>query len=101
MATVAETKAAILSSLAGGSNWIKGANARDINDLPCPPLSGEAVKWDIYGALLVATKDEPNYTLRNDTYFALRDAIPEDYKNRDIESYNDFATWSQLSAILS
>ncbi|QFR57825.1 hypothetical protein CPT_Moby_077 [Stenotrophomonas phage Moby] len=101
MATVAETKAAILAKLAGGNAWAKGATARDANDLPCPALSGEAVKWDIYGALLFATKDEPNYSLRNNTYFALKDAIPADYKNRDIESYNDDATWAQLSAILS
>ena len=100
MATAAEIKTAMKTLLSGGDAWIKGATARDENGLPVPALSERAVSWDLYGALIVATKDETDFTLRNEVYTELMGEIPSDFINRDIESYNDASAWSVINGLL-
>ncbi|USV40959.1 hypothetical protein [Xanthomonas phage BUDD] len=98
-------KAAALAILAGGASWTQGALARKADGLPCSPFHEDAVKWDMMGALIKAQleSDEPNYASYQLVYNSLRDALPADYKSRDIEAYNDDAdvVWGDISDLFA
>ena len=89
--------------LATEAKWCKGANARDAAGIYCGAGNPNAVAFDIYGALQKASleADAPNYRDMNEAYILLRDAIPATYKNRDIESWNDDATFADVQALLN
>ncbi|WEM34508.1 hypothetical protein [Xanthomonas phage X1] len=101
----ATLQAATLAILAGGASWTQGALARKADGLPCSPFNEDAVTWDMMGALIKAQleSDEPNWTSYHLVYNALRDALPADYKSRDIEAYNDDAdvVWGDISALFA
>jgi hypothetical protein len=101
--SAATLKAAALAILASGNAWCKGCCARDVNGLPCPPLSSRAVAWDVEGALLKAQHDssETNWTNYHSVYGTLRSKIPGSYKNTDVESYNDGVAWSAIAALFA
>ena len=94
-------KAAALALLGGsGADWSEGATARDAVGNPCAPLSPNAVSWDIMGALIAANEGNSNYTNYNLVYKHLQGNIPSEFKNRDIESYNDSGlAWGDVSMI--
>lgn len=96
-------KAEMITLLAGGANWTKGANARTAAGKPCSALSPDAVSFDIYGALLKAVSDsgQTNHAILQKVYTCLRDNIPSDYKNRDVESWNDDVEWAEISSFLN
>lgn len=77
--------------LANGAAWTKGANARDANGKPVPILSATAVKWDAFGALHKALYAGGNPILRDfhAAYGHMRSRIPNTFKSRDIEAWND------------
>lgn len=79
--------------LANGSSWGQGANARNAAGKAVPILSSEAVTWDVFGALQKAHYNSGLETFRDfhAAYAEMKRAIPPGFRNRDIESYNDFA----------
>lgn len=102
MATVEELLTATQAVLGTESEWCKGAGARKVSGLPCAPLNPDAVSWDIWGALVKASVDiGASLETRNLVYKYLRDNIPSDYKNRDIESYNDAIEFADLAGLFS
>lgn len=101
MATVSSIKADMLTLLGGGANWCKGSNARDSSDFPCPVFSAGAVKYDVYGALLHATRLETDHVLFHAVYEDLKSKIPGTYKSHDMEAYNDDVNWADILTMLS
>jgi hypothetical protein len=101
--SAATLKAAALAILNSGNAWCKGCGARDVNGLPCPPLSSRAVKWDVEGALLKAQHNsvEPNWSSYHSVYGTLRSKIPGSFKNSDVESYNDGVAWAAIAALFA
>ena len=97
--TASELRDAMLVILDGGNAWTRGANARGSDDVARPCLNSNAVKWDIFGALIVASFEEPNYKARNEVLDALRLAITT--KNKDIEYYNDQLEWAEVESLLN
>ncbi len=98
----AETlKAATLTLLDTGMGWTKGANARLADNSPCSPLHPDALVFDMMGALIRAQfeSDEPDFSSFHAVYNELRSNIPVDYKNEDIESFNDDALWADVEAL--
>lgn len=93
----------VKTTLASEANWCKGANARDAAGVYCGAGSPNAVAFDIYGALQKAVFDAgaANYKDMNEAYHMLRSAIPAGYKNQDIESWNDDATFADVQALLN
>ena len=101
--TAATLKAATLAILGDGASWTQGALARKADGKPCSPFHQDAVEWDVMGALIKAQLEstEPNYASYQLVYDDLRGNIPGSYKNQDIESYNDEATWAQVAALFA
>lgn len=88
--------------LANGAAWTKGANARDANGKPVPILSAAAVKWDVFGALHKALYAGGNPIMRDfhAAYGIMRSRIPNTFKSRDIETWNDAsATFAEVSVL--
>lgn len=94
-------KDAIITLLDGGDAWTTGATARDADDKPCPPLSANAVKWDLMGALIKSNAGATNFTAYHEVLKELAAGIPASYKSRDIESWNDTVSWSDISSSLT
>jgi hypothetical protein len=101
--SVATLKAGMATLLSNGSAWTQKALARDASALPCSPLHPDAEKWDIMGALIKvhAESGEKGFTFYHALYNQMSEAIPLDRKNRDIEAFNDTATWSEVAALLT
>lgn len=93
----------VITTLATEDKWCKGANARNAAGVYCGAGSPNAVAFDIYGALQKAAFEAgaTTFTDMNEAYNMLRDAIPADYKNRDIESWNDDATFADVKELLT
>ena len=98
--TSAEFLTAIIALLNSGTAWCKGANARDADGLPCAPRSPNAVSWDLTGALIKLSEGQSNYTSFNETLSILTTRVPATFKSRDIEAWNDTATWTSVLALL-
>lgn len=100
MATAAEVIAAAQALIGTESDWCSRANARDSAGLPCSIFSPNAVRFDVYGSILKALDDlsEGNVVF-HEVYGILRSNIPEDFKNRDIESYNDESSYALAYAL--
>ena len=83
--------AAASAILAGGAAWTQGANARNADGKPVPILSADAVTWDVFGALQKALYAGGTPVLRDfhAAYAIMRSRIPNTFKSRDIEKWND------------
>lgn len=77
--------------LANGAAWTRGANARNADGKPVPILSADAVTWDVFGALQKALYAGGSPVLRDfhAAYAIMRSRIPNTFKSRDIETWND------------
>lgn len=82
------------------SGWTQGANARNAEGLPVPARNPDAVEWDIMGAIIKATEGFTDFTSYHEVLRELTDNIPEDYKSRDLEAYNDDAELSDILDLL-
>lgn len=100
--TMDDLKAEMLIILGSGANWCKRSNARDSLENPCPIGAETAVKWDIFGALLKAhwNLQATDFKAYHDQYERMKANIPQDYKNRDIESFNDDTDWNGILKLL-
>lgn len=89
--------------LAGGSNWVKYDNAVDVDGKFCPIHSKKAVKWDIYGALRRAHYESGNRSWKpfHEAYETAKKNIPQSFRNRDIEDWNDFGDFKSAISILT
>ena len=101
--SVAALKAEMITILAGGANWCQKANALNSNGRPCPIGNLDAIKWDIFGALLQAKRnlDLPTWLEYHILYEEMRSRIPPTYKNQDIESYNDDTDFAGILALIN
>ncbi len=101
--SVAALKAEMISILGGGANWCQHANAQNSNGEPCPIGNGDAIKWDIFGALLQAKRnlDLPTWQEYHELYNEMESKIPSTYRNRDIESYNDDTDFTGVLALIN
>lgn len=82
------------------SGWTQGANARNAEGLPVPARNPDAVEWDIMGAIIKATEGFTDFTSYHEVLRELTDNMPEDYKSRDLEAYNDDAELSDILDLL-
>lgn len=88
--------------LANGAAWTKGANARDVDGKPVPILSAAAVKWDAFGALHKAlyAGGTPIFRDFHGAYGIMKSRIPNTFKSRDIETWNDYvSTFAEVSVL--
>lgn len=84
------------------SKWCKRAAARKADGLPCSPLSPLATRWDLHGSIIKATNNlnAGNGPLHQ-AYLHLRGKIPPEYKNKDIDAFNDSLTYAQIAALFT
>lgn len=88
--------------LACGSAWCKKNNAVDENNKPIPIFSPLAKKYDIYGACVLAHRrsGETHFGSLQYIFKYLKNCIPDTYKSKDIEAYNDDIDWKKVEEIL-
>ena len=88
--------------LANGAAWTQGANARNADGKSVPILSADAVEWDVFGALQKALYADGTPVLRDfrEAYAIMRSRIPDTFKSRDIETWNDsVSTFAEVSVL--
>ena len=88
--------------LQGGSSWVKYDNAVDGEGKFSPIHNKNSVKWDIYAALRKAHEESGNPTWKEwqEAYKMAKDAIPQSFRNRDIEDWNDYGDFAAAIGIL-
>jgi hypothetical protein len=91
----------MLQLLQGGNAWTKHANARDSFEMPVPILSDDAIKWDLFGAIVRVLGPDRPFALYQSVYDYIRTQIPQDYKSRDMEAWNDDIEWVIVESILN
>lgn len=92
-----------IAILDGGAKWVKYRNAVDVKGNPVPIMSPRAVAWDIFGALKKAHYESGNDSWEeyHIAYKSAKDNIPDDFRNRDIEDWNDYGDFASAISIYS
>lgn len=92
-----------IAILDGGAKWVKYRNAVDVKGNPVPIMSPRAVAWDIFGALKKAHYESGNESWEeyHIAYNSAKNNIPEDFRNRDIEDWNDYGDFASAISIYS
>lgn len=92
-----------IAILDGGAKWVKYRNAVDAKGNPVPIMSPRAVAWDIFGALKKAHYESGNDSWEeyHIAYNSAKNNIPEDFRNRDIEDWNDYGDFASAISIYS
>lgn len=92
-----------IAILDGGAKWVKYRNAVDVKGNPVPIMSPRAVAWDIFGALKKAHYESGNESWEeyHIAYNSAKNNIPEDFRNRDIEDWNDYSDFASAISIYS
>lgn len=92
-----------IAILDGGAKWVKYRNAVDVKGNPVPIMSSRAVAWDIFGALKKAHYESGNDSWEeyHIAYNSAKNNIPEDFRNRDIEDWNDYGDFASAISIYS
>lgn len=92
-----------IAILDGGAKWVKYRNAVDVKGNPVPIMSPRAVAWDIFGALKKAHYESGNDSWEeyHIAYNSAKNNIPEDFRNMDIEDWNDYGDFASAISIYS
>lgn len=82
------------------SKWTTKAIARKADGTPCGPLSTQAMRWDIYGAMRKALHDQ---SLPLSDLHEAMDILREKFttRNKDVDYFNDRNTYAACITLLT
>lgn len=103
MATANELLASAAAIVASAATWVKYDNATNGSGRFVPIGNQNAEKFDVYGALLKAHWESGNtsWVEFHEAYDVARSRIPADFRNRDIEDWNDWGTFENAIHVLT